>query len=32
MHFSPLNRQNPAANLAGGGGEALPAKEKISLE
>jgi hypothetical protein len=30
--FSPLRRQNPTANLAGGGGEALPAKEKTPFE
>jgi hypothetical protein len=32
MLFSPLRRQNLATRLAGGGGEALPAKEKTSLE
>jgi hypothetical protein len=32
MYLSLLKKQNLATNLAGGGGEASPAKEKTSLE
>jgi len=32
MYLSPLKKQNLVTNLAGGDGEALPAKEKTSLE
>jgi hypothetical protein len=32
MYLSLLKKQNLATNLASGGGEASPAKEKTSLE